>query len=64
MGLKALVGRSGTNAMSADELWEKFEDCAARTLPAAQIKSLFDALLQLDNAPDFTGVCAMMQGAS
>lgn len=62
--VEALVGRSGTNAMSADELWEKFEDCAARTLPAAQIKSLFDALLQLDNAPDFTGVCAMMQGAS
>lgn len=51
-----MVGRSGDNAMTVEELRGKFDDCAARVLPEAQIGPLFDALLGLDGVADVAEV--------
>jgi 2-methylcitrate dehydratase PrpD len=47
-----LVGRGGDNPMTPDELWEKFSDCAGRTLPREQIAPLFERLETLEAARD------------
>ncbi len=47
-----LVGRGGDNAMTTAELWEKFSDCAARTLPREQIAPLFERLETLESLDD------------
>jgi 2-methylcitrate dehydratase PrpD len=47
-----LVGRGGDNPMTPDELWEKFGDCAARSLPREQIAPLFERLETLEAARD------------
>ncbi|PIW26257.1 MAG: MmgE/PrpD family protein [Rhodospirillales bacterium CG15_BIG_FIL_POST_REV_8_21_14_020_66_15] len=50
-----LIGRSGDDAMTAADLWEKFEDCAGRALPAGRLRPLFDGLMvleQADRVPD------------
>ncbi len=38
----------GGQPMSRDELWEKFEDCAKRSLPRSNIEPLFDALGRIE----------------
>jgi 2-methylcitrate dehydratase PrpD len=47
-----LIGRGGDNPMTADELWEKFSDCAARSLPREQIAPLFERFETLEAARD------------
>ena len=47
-----LVGRGGDNPMTPDELWDKFSDCAGRSLPREQIAPLFERLETLETARD------------
>ncbi len=58
-----LVRQGGPDLMSRSDLWEKFEDCASRALPPAQIKTLFDRLLDLDKADDVAAITQLMQVA-
>ncbi len=57
-----LVGRGGDNAMSADELWEKFSDCAERALPPGQIGPLFDRLGALEDEADIRDLVQLLEG--
>lgn len=56
----SLIGRGGDNPLSADELWEKFSDCAQRSLDHAQVKPLFEALQNLENVKDIRQITALM----
>jgi 2-methylcitrate dehydratase PrpD len=56
-----LVGRGGDNPMSEDELWEKFSDCAGRSLPREQIAPLFERLQTLDAADDVSQVTQLAE---
>lgn len=55
-----LVGRGGDNPMTHDELWEKFNNCAEKSLPSAQIKPLFERLEQLDTVSDMNQVTTLL----
>ena len=59
--VKNLIGRSGENAMSKDELWIKFEDCAQRSLPADAVVPAFEALLGLADADDVRSVVSKLE---
>ncbi|MEK9671045.1 MAG: MmgE/PrpD family protein [Rhodospirillaceae bacterium] len=59
--VQALVGRSGDNAMTEGELWEKLEDCAGRIMPSAQARRAFDGLLTLAAASDLSGVLPALE---
>jgi 2-methylcitrate dehydratase PrpD len=50
------LGRGPDNPMSRDELWTKFEDCAALAMPKPQIRPLFEMLENLD---DVTSMAAL-----
>src|SRR5581483_10044657 len=56
-----LVGRGGDNPMTQDELWEKFSDCAAHSLPREQIAPLFDRLETLDAVSDINQVTQLAE---
>ena len=56
----SLIGRGGDNPLSSQELWEKFSDCAGRTLEATQVKSLFDALQSLEKVKDIRHITTLM----
>lgn len=60
--VKNLIGRSGDNAMTRNELWAKFEDCAQRALPAGALAPAFEALLGIAEADDVRTVTAMLEG--
>jgi 2-methylcitrate dehydratase PrpD len=47
-----LVCRGGDDPMSTEELFEKFADCAGRSLPPDRIAPLFDRLGALETVPD------------
>ncbi len=57
-----LIGRGGENAMTRDELWEKFSDCAERTLPRGQIAPLFDRLSALETEADIRETVKLLEG--
>ena len=57
-----LIGRGGENAMTRDELWEKFSDCAERTLPRGQIAPLFDRLSALETEADIREAVKLLEG--
>ncbi|WP_445502566.1 MmgE/PrpD family protein [Microvirga sp. G4-2] len=59
-----LVGRGGDNPMSSDELWEKFEDCASRSLPREQIAPLFERLETLESVADIGQLTRLLQVSS
>jgi 2-methylcitrate dehydratase PrpD len=59
--IENLVGRGGSYPMSADELWEKFADCAARSLPREQIAPLFERLETLETVSDMRQVTRMAE---
>lgn len=59
-----LLGRGGDNPMTDAELWEKFEDCAAKALPKVQIAPLFERLETLDSVPDMNQVTRLMHVSS
>ena len=55
------LGRGPSNPMSRDELWTKFEDCAALALPKSKIRPLFEMLENLEtlgSVADLTGLAA------
>tara|TARA_R110002124_G_scaffold21670_2_gene83091 strand:+ start:4229 stop:5629 length:1401 start_codon:yes stop_codon:yes gene_type:complete len=56
-----LIGRSGDNTMSRDELWDKFEDCAGRALPAERLRPLFDGLMSLETAANIPELVKLME---
>lgn len=58
-----LVGRGDDNPMTRDELWEKFNNCAERSLPDGQIELLFERLQQLDGVPDIKQVTALLMAS-
>ncbi len=58
-----MVGRGGDNAMSADEVWEKFSDCAKKTLPEERIRPLFDLLQKLPELATLEDVFKLLDGA-
>ena len=51
-----LVCRGGDNPMSTEELFEKFEDCAARSLAHDQVAPLFERLETLETVADLDQV--------
>jgi hypothetical protein len=56
-----MVGRDGDHPMTNDELWEKFDDCARRSLPREQIAPLFERLETLDAVADLHQVTQLAQ---
>lgn len=59
-----LVGRGGKSAMSREEMWEKFEDCASRTLPHAQMRDVFAMLNGLESIGDVNDLTRLLQPAA
>ena len=57
-----LIGRGGDNAMTRDELWDKFSDCAERTLQRGQIAPLFDRLGVLETEADIRDLVKLLEG--
>ena len=47
--INSLVGRGGDYPLTSEELWEKFNDCAERVLPANEIPALFAKLEKLEH---------------
>ena len=56
-----LVGRGGKSAMTRDEMWEKFEDCAERSLPRERLREVFDMLEGLDSVGDINELTRLLQ---
>lgn len=61
--VNSLIGRGGDNPLSTAELWDKFSDCAQRSLDIPQIRPLFDALEALENVKDIRQITARMRSA-
>jgi len=59
--IENLVGRGGDDPMSSSELWDKFSDCAARSLPREQIAPLFERLETLDKVDGITQVTQLLE---
>jgi 2-methylcitrate dehydratase PrpD len=59
--VNSLIGRGGDNPLSAEELWDKFSDCAQRSLDRKVIRPLFDALQALENVPDMRQITALLK---
>ena len=56
-----MVGRDGDHPMTNEELWEKFDDCARRSLPREQIAPLFERLETLDAVADLHQITQLAQ---
>jgi 2-methylcitrate dehydratase PrpD len=56
-----LVCRGGDNPMSAEELFEKFEDCAVRSLAHDQVAPLFERLETLESVTDLGQVTRLLE---
>lgn len=61
--VNSLIGRGGNNPLSTDELWEKFSDCAQRSLDLSRVRPLFNALGSLENVKDIRQITALMRPA-
>lgn len=59
--IENLVGRGGDYPMTSGELWDKFEDCARRSLPREQIAPLFERLETLETVTDIAQVTRLLQ---
>ena len=57
-----MVGRSGDNAMSRDELYAKYADCASKVISKADADASFEALMNLDSVTDFAKLTAHLAG--
>lgn len=60
--VEGMVGRSGDNAMTIDELREKFMDCATLAVTGDRAARVFDALTDLENQTDMAKVIALLAG--
>jgi len=56
-----LVGRGGDNPMDAGEMWDKFSDCAARSLPREQVAPLFERLETFEKVTDIAQVTRLLE---
>lgn len=56
-----LVGRGGKSAMTRDEMWEKFEDCAERALPRERLPQVFKMLNELESIGDVNDLTRLLQ---
>jgi 2-methylcitrate dehydratase PrpD len=54
------LGRGLSNPIRPNELWEKFEDCARRSLKEQAIKPLFESLQSLEAAENIRDVTSLM----
>ena len=59
--IEQMVCRGGKNAMSNEELWEKFEDCGHRALPADMLAPLFERLETLEAVADIGQVTQLLE---
>jgi len=59
--VNSLIGRGGDNPLTAEELWEKFSDCAQRVLPAPVVRPLFESLQSFEKIKDIRQITALMQ---
>ena len=59
--IENLLARGGDYPMSDEELWEKFEDCAERSLPRVQVAPLFERLETLDKAAKISDDTLLLQ---
>lgn len=59
-----LIGRSGDNAMTEDDLWEKFEDCAGRALSSDRLRPAFDGLMTIEEADSIPDLVKLMDTES
>lgn len=57
-----MVGRSGDNAMSRDELYAKYADCASKVISADDAEASFEALMDLETVTDFGKLTAHLAG--
>jgi 2-methylcitrate dehydratase PrpD len=57
------LGRTSANALPAERLREKFENCIARVLPAARAKPLADTIGRLDTLADMRALSAQLAAA-
>jgi hypothetical protein len=57
-----MVGRSGDNAMSVDELRNKFMDCATLSIAGHRAARVFGVLMDLENQASMAKVVAMLAG--
>ena len=57
-----MVGRSGDNAMSVDELRNKFMDCATLAVTGDRATRVFDALMDMENQTKMAEVIALLAG--
>lgn len=55
-----MVGRSGADSMTLDEIGAKFTDCASRVLPTAQIAPALAALTDLEKQTDVRSVVTLL----
>ena len=65
--INSLVGRGGDFPLTSAELWEKFNDCAMRVLPASDIPVLFaqlEKLEQIKNIRELTPLLAKFSKAA
>lgn len=58
-----MVGRSGANAMSCDELREKFMDCASLAITNDAAAQAFDALMMLEDYDELDEVVSFLAGS-
>lgn len=56
-----LIGRGGDNPMSSSEMWDKFNDCAARSLPRENIAPLFERLETLEKVTEIAQVTRLLE---
>jgi hypothetical protein len=47
--------------MSSSEMWDKFNDCAARSLPREQIAPLFERLETLEKVTEIAQVTRLLE---
>ena len=52
----------GGQPMTTEELWEKFSDCASRSLPERQIAPLFDRLSRIETLATITDLMPLLEG--
>lgn len=57
-----MVGRSGDNAMSRDELRDKFMDCAGLVISADAASQAFDTLMNLETCDDLDDIVSFLIG--
>lgn len=50
------AGRTSANPLSAEQLREKFENCALRALPADRVAAVYGNVMRMENLPDVRAV--------